>query len=63
MHFIYVRSERDKDEMLALGYTLMKEDKRNSIWVFKNKNAESFSINSEMAASGIKFVMSNTLTF
>lgn len=63
MHFIYVRSEQDKDKMLALGYTLIKEDKRNNMWIFQNKNTELFACNAEMSAAGIKFVLSNTLTF
>ena len=38
MRFVYVKSEQDRDLMLALGYALMKEDKRNHIWIFQNKN-------------------------
>lgn len=63
MHFIYVMSEQDKDKMIALGYTLMKEDIRNFIWVFQNKDSEKFAINDEMSKAGIHFIPSNTLTF
>lgn len=63
MHFIYVMSVRDKDKMLSLGYSLVKEDKRNSIWVFQNKDTTTFACEDEVSSAGIKFVLSNTLTF
>lgn len=64
MHFIYVMSEQDKDKMLALGYVFVQEDKRNHMWVFQNKDTETFSCGYEMSEVGIhKFVLSNTLTF
>lgn len=63
MNFIYVRSEDDKNRLLSLGYALVKEDKRNRIWVFQNKDAKTFVRNEEVAEAGVKFVLSNTLTF
>lgn len=63
MHFIYVMSVRDKDKMLSLGYSLVKKDKRNSIWVFQNKDTTTFACEDEVSSAGIKFVLSNTLTF
>lgn len=63
MHFIYVRSEQDKDKMIVLGYALAKEDKRNGIWVFQNKNAKTFACDTELSDAGIQFVLSDTLTF
>jgi len=42
MHFIYVMSEQDKDKMLALGYVMMKEDAKNRMWVFLNKDTKTF---------------------
>lgn len=61
MYFIYVMSEQDKKKMLDLGYILVKEDIRNLMYVFQNKDIREFSNKGEL--SGIKFVMSNTLTF
>lgn len=63
MHFIYVMSEQDKNKMLALGYVLMKEDIRNRVWVFQNKNDKEFARDNEIYKSGIHFIPSNTLTF
>jgi len=63
MHFIYVMSEEDKDKMMALGYALVKEDKRNYMWVFRNKDAASFAREDELSGAGVKFALSNTLTF
>ncbi len=63
MHFIYVMSTKDKDKMLSLGYSLVKEDTRNSMWVFQNKDTTTFACEDEISGAGIKFVLSNTLTF
>lgn len=63
MRFIYVKSEQDKDKLLALGYVLMKKDDRNNVWVFQNKDVKTFDHNGEIEKSGIRFVLSNTLTF
>ena len=63
MRFVYVKSEQDRDLMLALGYDLMKEDKRNHIWIFQNKNDIAFDSDGKLDNVGVKFVLSNTLTF
>lgn len=63
MHFIYVMSEQDKDKMLALGYTMMKEDIRNHVWVFSVKDTEVFSRDIDALKAGVHFIRSNTLTF
>ncbi len=63
MRFVYVKSEQDRDLMLALGYALMKEDKRNHIWIFQNKNDIAFDSDGKLDNVGVKFVLSNTLTF
>lgn len=39
MKFIYVMDKKSKRELLKKGFTLLKEDKANSIWVFENKYA------------------------
>lgn len=63
MRFIYVKSEQDRDRMLTLGYALLKEDKRNHIWVFQNKNGITFDSDGKLDNVGSKIVLSNTLTF
>ncbi len=63
VRFIYTMSEQDKDKMISLGYVLMKEDKRNRMWVFQNKESETFSSEDELFKAGIRFALSNTLTF
>lgn len=63
MHFIYVMSVKDRNKMLSLGYNLIREDTRNSIWVFQNKDTVTFAREDEISGAGIKFVLSNTLTF
>lgn len=63
MNFVYVTSKHDKDKMLALGYVLMKEDSRNKMWVFKNKDTKTFDGDNEMSKAGIRFALSDTLTF
>lgn len=37
MKFIYVMDKKAKKELLRQGFTLLKEDKASSIWVFENK--------------------------
>lgn len=37
MKFIYVMDKKAQKELLKKGFTLLKEDKANSIWVFENK--------------------------
>ena len=63
MRFVYVMSEKDKDKMLAMGYSFIKEDKRNNIWVFENKDVTTFASEDEIANAGIAFVLSDMLTF
>lgn len=63
MRFIYVKSEKDRDKMLALGYAQFKEDSRNNMWVFRCGDTETFDCSSRLSQEGIQFVLSNTLTF
>lgn len=37
MKFIYVMDKKAKKELLKKGFTLLKENEANSIWVFENK--------------------------
>lgn len=63
MNFIYVMREADKDKMISLGYSIIKEDKKNHVWVFQNKDTTTFACEDEISGAGIQFVLSNTLTF
>lgn len=63
MRFVYVMSEKDKDKMLEMGFFLIRQDSRNHIWVFKNKDVTSFSDVDEVSDAGINFVLSDTLMF
>ena len=57
MKFIYVFSTEDKDTLLKVGFTLLKEDARNSIYVFGRNNALTF------ALADVSYVETDTLTF
>lgn len=38
--FIYVFDEKAKKDLQKRGYTLLKEDRKNQIWIFENKDPE-----------------------
>ena len=58
MKFVYVMDKASKEELLNKGFLLLKEDERNSIWVFENKEPYAFTL--DVAAS---YVLSDVLTF
>lgn len=55
--FIYVFDKESRDKMISLGYEMIKENPRDSIYVFENKNTFVFEKNE------IQFVLSDTITF
>lgn len=55
--FIYVFTEDDKDKMLLAGFSLIRADSKNKMFVFENKNTMNFSL------ANIKYVLSDMLTF
>ena len=57
MKFIYVFSKDDRDILLKAGFTLLKEDIRNSIYVFDKSNSLTF------ALTEVSYIESDTLTF
>lgn len=57
MKFIYVFSKDDRDILLKTGFTLLKEDTRNSIYVFVKSNSLTF------ALTEVSYIESDTLTF
>ena len=63
MRFVYVMKKEDKDKMVAMGYSLIKEDKRNHIWVFENNDVTTFASEDEITNAGVSFVLSDMLTF
>ncbi len=63
MRFVYVMRKEDSDAMLAMGYTLVKEDKYNHVWVFENRDVTSFASADELTTAGIPHVLSDILTF
>lgn len=56
-NFIYVSGEDNRDRLILMGYSLLKQDTENHIYVFLNQGIQDF------ACSDIKFAMSDTLTF
>lgn len=55
--FIYVFTPEDCEKLLSSGHTLIKEDRKNSIFVFDNSETYVFDIDD------LIYVMSDTLTF
>lgn len=55
--FIYVMSKDACKKMMSLGYTLLKEDTRNKVYVFENKPDMSFD------SLDFPHVVSSMLTF
>lgn len=56
-NFIYVFSSAAKDELLAAGFVLLKEDDDNSLYIFKADDALTFTLNDA------SYAMSDTLSF
>lgn len=54
--FIYVFSVDDKNTMISNGYTMLKADEENNIYIFENSGTKYEEL-------GVAFVLSNTLTF
>lgn len=55
--FLYVFSKDNRDLLIAAGYTLLKSDDKNDLYVFVNQANLIFDL------SDIYFVRSNVLTF
>lgn len=63
MRFIYVMKTEDANKLIEMGYSLIKEDKQNHIWVFENRDVNTFVYDDELASAGVMFVASDILTF
>ena len=57
MKFIYVFSLDEKNKLQNAGFTLLKEDTNNSIYVFGMNNSLNF------ALADVSYVETDTLTF
>ena len=57
MKFIYVFESADKEKLVDLGFQLLKEDSKNSIYVFVVNDSLKFGMDD------INFMCSDTLTF
>ncbi len=56
-NFIYVFSPAARDEMLAAGFVLLKEDDNSSLYIFKSDDKLTFTLNDA------SYVISDTLSF
>lgn len=55
--FLYVFSKDDRDLLIAAGYTLLKSDDKNDLYVFVNQTNMTFDL------VDMSFVCSDILTF
>lgn len=55
--FIYVFSKEDRDALLCAGFSQLKNDENNDLFVFANQTNMNFDL------LDIEFVRSNTLSF
>lgn len=60
-HFIYVFSKEDKEKLQNLGFSLLKNDEQNSIFVFALQLNNEFSF--ELLDGVSNYSLSDTLTF
>ena len=56
--FIYVFTKEAMKDMKKKGYTLLKTDEKNQIWVFSNKDPENLNFSSKYQC-----VLSDVLSF
>ena len=57
-NFIYVYKKTDRDILKELGYCLLKQDDKNSVYVFAFNEMLTFALNNVSC-----YTVSNTLTF
>lgn len=60
--FIYVATETDKNKCISLGYQLLKSNNKD-LWVFAADDKLLFSEDCPLKKSGVRFVLSDILTF
>lgn len=55
--FLYVFDKESRDELISVGFKLLKSDKKNDVYIFVNRMDMAFEL------ADISFVRSDTLTF
>lgn len=55
--FIYVFSEEERNILLSMQYELLKSDSARHIYVFINNDSQ------KIACDGVRYALSDTLTF
>lgn len=60
--FIYVFDPKTRNKLIDEGYSLLKSDERNCIYVFENKASQS-GTKFSLEDSELRFVLSNVLSF
>lgn len=66
MKFVYVMDEGSKKELLEKGFSLLKEDKENSVFVFENKVLEEEGSDGKVCFDlgvDVPHILSDVLTF
>lgn len=63
MRFIYVMNKEERDKTISLGFKLIKEDNDKDIWVFENKDIMSFASEDMLTNAGVRYILSDVLTF
>lgn len=56
--FIYVFTKEAMNDLKKKGYELLREDEKNQIWIFVNKDPDSLEFTTDYQC-----VLSNTLSF
>lgn len=56
-NFVYVFGTDSRDKLIAMQYELLKSDEAQHVYVFLNKECQTF------ACDGVRFALSDTLTF
>ena len=59
--FIYVFDTAARDKFLGAGFSMLKADEQNCIWIFSKEEAERLCF--DYCAAGFEYVLSDTLTF
>ena len=55
--FIYLFNRDARDKLLSLGFTILKNNEKDNIFVFENSQTMNFSLSNE------EFVFSDTISF
>lgn len=59
--FLYVFESDVRDFLIAKGYSLLKNDERNNVYIFANRLEAKFALDDKFKDESV--ILSNTLTF